>query len=96
VAGDLHWPGALATDQAGNVYFSDGLANVVGKISFSRSMTIIAGAEAQLNSPQGIAVDASGNVYIADQLNNRIRVVAPDGTITTIAGTGESGWSGDE
>jgi hypothetical protein len=90
-------PVGVATDGAGNVYFSSG--NLVFKVDGTGSLTRVAGngkagysgdagpaAEAQLNSPQGVALDTGGTLYIADTGNNVVRRVTPDGTITTVAG----------
>jgi uncharacterized protein (TIGR03437 family) len=92
-------PRRVATDGAGNVYFS--ASNSVFKVSAGGTLTLVAGnsragfsgdggpaVNAQLNTPQGIAVDPSGNIYIADSVNNRVRVVTTDGIINTFAGTG--------
>ena len=92
----------VATDSAGNFYFSSG--NAVFKVAANGTMSLVAGnsragfagdggpaVNAQLNSPQGIAVDKSGNIYISDSLNNRVRVVAANGIITTYAGNGSVG-----
>jgi trimeric autotransporter adhesin len=91
--------GRVATDSAGNVYFSGG--NSVFRMSTAGTLTLVAGngragfsgdngpaVNAQLNAPQGVAVDKSGNVYIADSQNNRVRVVTAAGVIRTFAGTG--------
>ncbi len=92
-------PRRVATDSAGNVYFS--ASNAVFKISAGGTLTLVAGnsragfsgdggpaVKAQLNTPQGIAVDSAGNVYIADSVNNRVRIVTTGGIINTFAGTG--------
>ncbi len=92
-------PRRVATDSAGNVYFS--ALNSVFKVSAGGTLTLVAGnsragfsgdggpaVSAQLNTPQGIAVASSGIIYIADSVNNRVRVVTPDGIINTFAGTG--------
>jgi hypothetical protein len=100
-------PAGIATDAAGNVYFSS--ANFVFKLDGSGNLTTVAGTgssgfsgdggpatSARLNLPQGVAVDASGNVYIADTYNNVIRKVTAAGVITTVAGIGGTfGHSGD-
>jgi hypothetical protein len=100
-------PYGLATDEAGNVYVADGLANVVRKIS-GGIITRLAGNDtagfagddgpaymAQLDSPYAVATDRKGNVYISDMMNNRIRRVDASGIITTYAGTGVKGYAGD-
>jgi uncharacterized protein (TIGR03437 family) len=92
-------PQRVATDAAGNVYFSS--ANAVFKMNSAGTLTRVAGnsragfsgdggpaVNAQLNSPQGIAVDSAGNVYIADSVNNRVRIVTASGIINTFAGNG--------
>ena len=91
-------PRRVATDSAGNVYFSS--SNAVFKMS-GATLTLVAGTSragfsgdggpavnAQLNGPEGVAVDTSGNVFIADSVNNRVRKVDTNGIITTYAGSG--------
>jgi sugar lactone lactonase YvrE len=99
-------PSSVATDLAGNVYFSSGQA--VFKLGPAGTLTRVAGApggsslgdggpatSAALWIPAGVAVDSGGNLYIADSHNNRVRKVAPSGTISTVAGNGNGGYSGD-
>jgi len=101
----LGYPGPIASDAAGNVYFiSD---DCVFKIDVSGNLTRIAGTSrlgfagdggsplnAQFQSPAGIAIDSSNNIYVADSGNNRIRRIS-GGVITTIAGGATAGYGGD-
>ena len=97
----------VATDAAGNTYFSSVLSCVF-KVDTHGMLTRVAGTcrtgysgdggqatSAQLNGGDGLAVDAVGNLYIADGSNQRIRKVSTDGMITTVAGNGSYGYSGD-
>src|SRR5579863_3481724 len=97
--------GRVATDPAGNVYFS--ALHSVYKLDSSGTVTRVAGngrpgfsgdggpaTRAQLNSPQGVAVDTAGNIYVADTGNERIRLVS-GGVISTFAGNGTPGSAGD-
>jgi len=103
-------PTAVATDAAGNLYFTDATPSCqcVRKIATNGIITRIAGngiagysgdfgpaTNASMNFPLGVAVDASGNVYVADAQNNAIRKIQPNGNIVPVAGNGSSGFSGD-
>ena len=103
----LGGPTGVAVDPSGNIYFTDALVNVVGKISPQGTLTVIGGnakadfsgdggpaINASLNVPHSVAVDSSGNIYIADTGNHRVREISA-GIITTVAGTGAAGFSGD-
>jgi sugar lactone lactonase YvrE len=105
----MDWPGALALDASGSLYFAEVHGNRIGKIGSDGRLTTIAGsgfpgfsgdgqraALAQLRSPAGIGFDTDGNLYIADRGNHRVRKVSGDGIITTFAGTGQRGFSGDD
>lgn len=105
---DLLTPSGVATDQKGNVFFSDQNANVIRKVDRFGIITAIAGmgssgysgdggpaTAAKIYWPTGVAVDGIGNVFISDQFNNVIRKVDTSGIITTLAGTGTIGYSGD-
>jgi sugar lactone lactonase YvrE len=98
---ELGMPQGIAIDKGGNIYFADGINEVVWRQDASTgNLSVIAGTgvagysgdngpaiSAQLYYPRGVAVDTSGNVYIADADNNRIRMVsAQTGVIKTIAG----------
>ena len=91
---------ALATDDAGNLYFVT--FNCVFKLDRSGVITRVAGIsppgysgdggpaiDAQLSRPGGLALDGAGNLFIADIDNHRIRKVSADGIISTVAGNGE-------
>ncbi len=104
----LDFPSGMATDAAGNLYFTESRAARIRKVNSMGTISTVAGTgergfggdggpatEAQLDFPSGMATDAAGNLYIADQVNNRIRKVDSLGVISTIAGTGERGFGGD-
>jgi uncharacterized repeat protein (TIGR01451 family) len=95
------WTYGVATDAAGNLYFSSGLFASVFKVDASGTLTRVAGTgrlgysgdggpatSAQLSYPEGLAFDSQGNLYIADSSNGRIRQVSTGGIITTVAGGG--------
>jgi uncharacterized protein (TIGR03437 family) len=104
----LRDPRHMTIDRAGNIYFTEGLAHRVRKISPAGIITTVAGtgqagfsgdggpaARAQLNLPVGIAVDRAGNLFISEKENHRIRRITPSGIISTVAGTGQKAYSGD-
>ncbi len=109
-AAAIGFPFGLATDTAGNVFFSLTLDGRVCKVTPSGIITTVAGVgggsggfggdggpatAAILDNPWGIATDLAGNLYIADNVNERIRKVDLAGMISTFAGSGSYGFSGD-
>jgi sugar lactone lactonase YvrE len=93
------YPGGVRTDQAGNVYVTDGGANTVRKITPDGTVTTVVGAAgvagstdgpgstALLRNPGGVAVDGAGNLYIADSVNYTVRkLTAATGLVSTLAG----------
>jgi uncharacterized protein (TIGR03437 family) len=103
----LLYPGSVAVDRAGNLFFTEGHHVVLRWDATTSVLTLVAGnwtegysgdngpaTGAQLSNPTGVAVDPAGNLYIADTDNNRIRKVS-NGVITTVAGNGAYGFSGD-
>ena len=89
----LQSPEGIATDGAGNVYFSDQVNNAVRRVDHeTHIITTIAGTgvagfsgdggsatAAKICGPAGLAFDQDGNLYIADYGNNRIRKVTNAG-----------------
>ena len=104
----LDWPGALAIDAKGNIYFANEHTYRIAKtqngvlVNFAGT-GVSAGfagdngraTDALLSRVTGIGLSPNNTLYIADQTNHRIRQVTPDGIIRTIAGTGTAGFSGD-
>ena len=90
----------MASDGAGNLYFTEGGAHTVRRVVIATgAVTTLAGtpgqygsqdgvgAAASFGNPQGIASDGAGNLYVADVYNNTIRkVVVTTGAVTTFAG----------
>jgi NHL repeat len=95
----------IAVDNAGNVFVSDSLNNVIRKVGLSGTVTTFAGKNtpfagsfsdggptaARFDGPRGLAFDQSGNLLVSDSSNARIRKVDPNGNVTTLAGTGTYG-----
>ncbi len=101
-------PFDVAIDNAGSIYFTEALNQVVRKISPAGTLITIAGngttglapdstsaTAASLSNPAGIVVDGAGNVYFAEQYNHIIRKVTPSGVMTRIAGNGIPAFGGD-
>jgi len=87
----------IAVDSSGDVFFSDGLMNVVRKVTPAGVLSTAAGngtqghsgdngpaTAAQLNYPGALAIDAAGDLLIVERaLPATIRRVDPAGTITS-------------
>ena len=105
----IHEPVGVATDGAGNFYYTDNGNNLIGKVDLNGNLTIVAGTgvagfspdgtvatSALLDAPSAILVDGAGNIYFSDSGNSAIReIVHATGLIETVAGTGVVGYSGD-
>ena len=98
----FYYPNSVAADAAGNVYVSDGVNNLIRKITPDGTVSTLAGSglpgavdstgtKASFNYPAGLTVDAAGNVYVADSNNNLIRKITPVGVVSTVAGSGLQG-----
>ncbi len=94
-------PTGVCVDDSGNVYVSDFQNHMIRKISFTGTVTTIAGsgvagyadgigAAAQFNYPRGICRDRKGNLYVGDSWNHRIRKIATTGSVSTYAGGGSA------
>jgi gliding motility-associated-like protein len=108
ISAQLYHPARMATDNLGNLYFTDQNSELIRKINSAGIITTITGnlppgysgdggllINAQFGSISGITIDNAGNMYIADYGNHVIRKVNNAGIITTIAGNGSAGFSGD-
>ena len=95
-------PTCVASDVAGNIYFTDGLGNNVRKINTAGIISLVAGngssgfsgdggaaTSASITQPSGLSVDASNAIYITDYGDFRVRRIDPvTGIINSIAGSG--------
>jgi sugar lactone lactonase YvrE len=94
------YPGAVATDWAGNVYVTDYYTNNVRKITQDGAVTTLAGAAQArgyadhtlaagraLGVVAGIATDSEGNIYLADLGAQTIWKITPGGLAHGIGGT---------
>jgi len=105
----LHNPNGVAMDDAGNLYISDRLNDVIRKVDPSGTITTVCGTTAggyfgdngpatlaHLETPGGVWANTAGDLFIPDYGNSRVRrVQASTGIITTIAGDGTFGYGGD-
>jgi len=99
----INYPGSVAVDRSGNIYFVEGGTNKVRRIDPQGGISTYAGngemgfsgdggpaSKAALGNPAGITLDSTGNLYISEYVNNRIRRVdAVTHIISTIAGNGK-------
>ena len=94
----------VATDSAGNVYFSDADDHRVRRIDRSGIVTTLAGdgiagfsgdgglaVRARVNTPYGLTVTPVGDLVFADLGNARVRRILRNGRIETIIGGGVKG-----
>lgn len=97
---------SIATDTAGNAYFSASVPNKPGYVVYQLTaagaqMTFagngsLACTGGAIGTPQGLAVDSAGNLYIADSFCNVIwKVSQPGATPVKVAGNGAAAFSGD-
>jgi DNA-binding beta-propeller fold protein YncE len=69
-----YYPGGVALDAAGQIYFSDTRGGVIKQLDSYGSLLADIGLMAGLNMPLGLAV-RNGIVYVADSGNNRIELL---------------------
>ena len=104
---NLHFPGGLGLDSAGDLYIADTADNAIRLVNAGSGLiSTVAGngfpgysgdtslaANAMVNHPEDVAVDSAGNVYIADTGNALIRKITTDGNINYLAGALTPGCS---
>jgi sugar lactone lactonase YvrE len=106
MSASMSFPGALAVDDSGTLYFSDGNNARIRKVTPDGIITTVAGngavafsgdgaATAVSVTASGLLIDKSGTIFFSDGNNQRIRKLTPDGRVITIAGTGTVGFNGD-
>ena len=93
-------PTGINLDSSGNIYFVDGINNIVRKIDVSTYIiTTVAGTGtttgsytgngdlatlATLNAPSDVELDSSNNLFISDYKNNCIRKVTVSTGVITL------------
>lgn len=93
-AATLSFPGAVATDNDGNIFIADSGNGVIRKIDSSGMITTFSNVVVYYGA--ALTVDVSGNLYAADGLW-AVWKIASDGSSSIIAGIeGEIGYNGDE
>lgn len=98
----LSFPGPVASDAQGNLFFADYYFNVIRKVGVDGTVTTIAGipgtggyvdgpaATAQFSTISGLAVASDGTIYVVDHGNGKIRKVA-GGQVSTFISLGGGG-----
>jgi gluconolactonase len=71
-----------ATDEFGNVYFSDVNTGRIYKWSYDGSVILFIEG---LNAPNGLAFDVTGNLIVCEGGNGRLISIDPQGIITVLA-----------
>lgn len=107
-AATLNYPGALAVDNAGNLFVADTLNQRVRRIDRSGIIQTVVGngsfgyprngefaLEAAIPYVKGLAFDGAGNLYLSFPSDGRIRMVNGSGQLWTLAGDGSLGFNGD-
>jgi trimeric autotransporter adhesin len=90
-AGNAFGVWGLATDAAGNLFFSRS-PGVWRVDAISGVITMVAGA----TCAGAMAMDRDGHIYFADRCENDVRrIEAGSGSVTVVAGTGNFGVDGD-
>ena len=99
---NLNFPGGLAVDSEGNLYFSDGNNNVIREVDTNGIINTVVGdaglggvyagdggpaTNASLTTPSGLILDSVGNLYLSDFGNDVVRKV----TFSNFAGTISNG-----
>lgn len=82
------YPSGITTDNAGNIYVTDGGGTRIRKITPTGEVTTLATG---FSNVSGITVDNHGNLYVADAGSYQIKKVSPIGIVSNYAGLGYSG-----
>lgn len=99
-AASLHFPLAVTTDSAGDIFLIETPGVTVRRIGPDGIISVVAGngqsgfggdggpaTQASFGYADGLAVDSSGNLYVADGNANRVRVVLTSTPTATAAPT---------
>ncbi|MBI3582645.1 MAG: NHL repeat-containing protein [Nitrospinae bacterium] len=89
-AGEFNLPGAIISDNKGNLYISDEMNYRIQKFNKDGEFILSFGGfgtiESKFKMPAGIALDKNGDILISDWINHRIQKFSPDGSFISCFG----------
>jgi hypothetical protein len=91
-------PNDVAVDQAGNLFVTDSLINIIRKVTVGGAVSTLAGqpnvsdindgtgGAAWFGFPDNLAIDGAGNLYTTEDGHNVIRKITPAGVVSSLGG----------
>ena len=93
--GEFNLPGAIISDNKGNLYVSDEMNYRIQKFNKNGEFILSFGGfgtiESKFKMPAGIALDKNGDILVSDWINHRIQKFSPDGRFVSCFGKYGSG-----
>ena len=87
VSPQVHGPNGIAAGPDGNMWFTEGRGNRIGRITPAGVITEFSGGLSRASSPEMITAGPDGNMWVTEEFGNHIGRITPAGVVSEFPAT---------